>query len=519
MDHPTFETALLGIRVVDPPGTGAYLVALLYVVVVFVVAQGLTGCDARQVAGRHPPRRRRRGAARHPPAFLALAGARWRHRPRRAAEGLVGRPVAAAAAGRRRRRGAVGRDGRAAHGCRGPPGDRWPGPRWWTTARRRGHAVGPRTWLAAAQGAAPRRGPPPDEEAAAEESPRRHRPPIVGRGRRRPASTRLPASSRLRRGGAAAASGRAPTEQPRPRRRPPAPRPPPARAALRTPGCPCPRRRREGPVARGRGPTAPAARGRPGRRRTGVGRRGAGDGMATAPPVSRPEDPGRWGPAEAEPASEGGSGPGREADHGAPRRAAPGPGTSPRSPNRTSWSARPRPNVHRCASRTRLGLAGGAQPRARPPCRRGRGSEPSAMPRTDGEAPAARRAPPMSRRPRPPPSRAVKRRPNRRPSAEAEAEAEPEPSRRPTSGRSPGHRRPTEPKPEAGEPGGSHPGRRRARPGPPRQGPRRRHRPRLASGQPFWDEARRPTSTGTGRGQEWLEFDYDNQRWGPICRA
>lgn len=42
-DHPTIEPPLLGIRVVDPPGASAYLVTLVYVLVVFVAAQGAAG--------------------------------------------------------------------------------------------------------------------------------------------------------------------------------------------------------------------------------------------------------------------------------------------------------------------------------------------------------------------------------------------------------------------------------------------------------------------------------------------
>lgn len=42
-DHPTVKTVLFGTRVVDPPDNATYLVGLGYVVLVFVVLQGLTG--------------------------------------------------------------------------------------------------------------------------------------------------------------------------------------------------------------------------------------------------------------------------------------------------------------------------------------------------------------------------------------------------------------------------------------------------------------------------------------------
>ena len=54
-DHPTVKTVLLGTRIVDPPSAGTYLVGLGYVLVVYVVAAGRAGMDARQAPGRGPP--------------------------------------------------------------------------------------------------------------------------------------------------------------------------------------------------------------------------------------------------------------------------------------------------------------------------------------------------------------------------------------------------------------------------------------------------------------------------------
>ncbi|MPY93531.1 MAG: hypothetical protein GEV08_10855, partial [Acidimicrobiia bacterium] len=71
-DHPTIEPPLLGIRVVDPPGTSAYLITLLYSLAVFVVAQGVAGLTpGKWLAGI------RLAGEDGEPLGVPRAGARW----------------------------------------------------------------------------------------------------------------------------------------------------------------------------------------------------------------------------------------------------------------------------------------------------------------------------------------------------------------------------------------------------------------------------------------------------------
>lgn len=71
-DHPTIEPPLLGIRVVDPPGAGAYFITLVYVLVVFVLGQGLAGLTpGKWLAGT------RLADESGAPVGVARAGVRW----------------------------------------------------------------------------------------------------------------------------------------------------------------------------------------------------------------------------------------------------------------------------------------------------------------------------------------------------------------------------------------------------------------------------------------------------------